>query len=68
MEPHQPPERFGVVEAQVYRSSVFHPVNFTFISTLRLKTIVHLSPGKQAKRCFSCNNFLNELLGLTDFK
>ena len=39
-----PPERFGVVEGQLYRSSVFQPVNFTFISTLKLKTIVHLSP------------------------
>ena len=40
-----PSERFGIVEPHVYRSCVFHPENFAFISQLKLKTIVHLSPG-----------------------
>jgi len=40
----EPPERFGIVAPQVYRSSVFHPVNFSFLDRLKLKTIVHLSP------------------------
>jgi len=44
MESLQAPERFGIVEPQVYRSSVFHPVNFSFVSALKLRTIVHLSP------------------------
>ncbi|GBG32078.1 Tyrosine-protein phosphatase SIW14 [Hondaea fermentalgiana] len=44
METLHAPERFGTVEAGVYRSSVLQPVNFQFVCGLGLKTIVHLSP------------------------
>ncbi len=53
----QPPERFGVVAPQLYRSSVFHPVNFTFLSQLRLKTILHLSPEVTLR---AVENFIKE--------
>ena len=53
----QPPERFGVIAPQLYRSSVFHPVNFTFLSQLRLKTILHLSPEVTLR---AVENFIKE--------
>jgi hypothetical protein len=39
-----PPEVFGRVEPQVYRSNSLLPINFPFILTMGLKTVVQLSP------------------------
>jgi len=39
-----PPEAFGIVEASLYRSNALHPVNFPFLKTLNLKTVIVLSP------------------------
>jgi protein tyrosine/serine phosphatase len=39
-----PPDAFGIVEKGVYRSNSLQPVNFEFVRTLHLKTIVILSP------------------------
>ncbi len=39
-----PPGRFGIVENGVYRSSPLLPLNLPFIKTLKLKTVIRLSP------------------------
>lgn len=57
MEPRHAPERFGTVEAGVYRSSVLQPLNFQFVSDLNLKTIVHLSPEVTLR---AVSKFINE--------
>eukprot|EP01137_Pigoraptor_chileana_P004779 Opistho-2@46896 len=41
-----PPEAFGIVEPSVYRSNSPFPVNFSFLKTLELRTVVVLSPEK----------------------
>jgi len=39
-----PPENFGIVERGIYRSNSLIPINFPFIKTLELKTVIQLSP------------------------
>jgi protein tyrosine/serine phosphatase len=39
-----PPEAFGIVEEGVYRSNEMEATNFPFLSTLKLKNILLLSP------------------------
>lgn len=38
-----PPPAFGIVEPNVFRSASFSEANFSFITTLNLKSVVHLS-------------------------
>lgn len=40
-----PPLRFAIVETNVYRGSYPRPVNFPFLESLRLKTILSLTPA-----------------------
>jgi len=44
--PLRPPLKFGIVETGVYRSDVPTRQSFRFLSTLKLKTAVMLSPDK----------------------
>eukprot|EP00039_Didymoeca_costata_P012308 m.176499 g.176499 ORF g.176499 m.176499 type:complete len:169 (+) comp15445_c0_seq9:375-881(+) len=39
-----PPQNFGYVEEDVFRSGLPQGVNFTFLEKLKLKTVVYLSP------------------------
>jgi len=39
-----PPELFGLVEKDIYRSNTLKPENFPFIKTLNLRTALLLSP------------------------
>ncbi|KAI9143588.1 tyrosine phosphatase family-domain-containing protein [Paraphysoderma sedebokerense] len=52
-----PPEAFGIVEPNIYRSNTLHPSNFSFIKTLNLKTAVILSPEVPSRAVM---NFLEE--------
>ncbi|KAF8423646.1 tyrosine phosphatase family-domain-containing protein [Tirmania nivea] len=40
-----PPLRFAIVETNVYRGSYPRPLNFAFLESLRLKTILSLTPA-----------------------
>ncbi|KAG5357155.1 putative tyrosine-protein phosphatase OCA1 [Yarrowia sp. C11] len=44
-----PPEYFGVVEDGVYRCSALTTLNFAFLETLVLKTIISLNPDRPPK-------------------
>jgi len=44
-----PPDAFGIVESEVYRSSAPQPANLEFLRTLKLKTAVILSPEAPTK-------------------
>jgi protein tyrosine/serine phosphatase len=52
-----PPEMFGIVEPNVYRSNLFFPISFPFIKLLNLKTVLLLSAEVPTK--VVCN-FLEE--------
>ena len=52
-----PPQHFGTVEKGVYRSDMLRPSHFTFIKSLRLKTILVLSPEVTTR---AVTNFLEE--------
>ena len=39
-----PPEMFGIVEPDVYRTKQIYPHNFEFVKRLGLKTLVKLTP------------------------
>lgn len=39
-----PPDAFGRVEEGVFRGAGLQPVNFSFVDTLRLRTLIYLSP------------------------
>ena len=39
-----PPDVFGIVEKGIYRSNAFEAVNYSFIRSLSLKSVVILSP------------------------
>ena len=52
-----PPEQFGVVEEGVYRSCALTPINFPFVQTLCLRTVVNLSPELPVR---SVKQFLHE--------
>eukprot|EP00743_Colponemidia_sp_Colp-15_P012339 GILK01014014.1.p1 GENE.GILK01014014.1~~GILK01014014.1.p1 ORF type:complete len:245 (-),score=39.34 GILK01014014.1:214-903(-) len=38
-----PPEAYGLVEPGIHRSNILHSINFPFISSLNLKTVLYLS-------------------------
>jgi tyrosine-protein phosphatase OCA1 len=38
-----PPANFGMIEPRLYRSGTPHELNYPFLETLHLKTIIHLS-------------------------
>lgn len=40
-----PPLRFAIVEKNVYRGSYPRPLNFPFLESLKLKTILSLTPA-----------------------
>ncbi|CAG8585919.1 6468_t:CDS:2 [Cetraspora pellucida] len=52
-----PPEQFGNVEKGLYRSDMLSPPHLPFIKSLKLKTILLLSPEVPAR---SVSNFLEE--------
>lgn len=52
-----PPEHFGLVEPQVYRSDIFVKQHFPFISQLKLKTILFLSMEAASR---SLRNFVKQ--------
>eukprot|EP01116_Phalansterium_solitarium_P002464 TRINITY_DN12510_c0_g1_i1.p1 TRINITY_DN12510_c0_g1~~TRINITY_DN12510_c0_g1_i1.p1 ORF type:complete len:311 (+),score=80.51 TRINITY_DN12510_c0_g1_i1:128-1060(+) len=65
-----PPEVFGIVEAGIYRSNSLSPINFTFIKTLNLKTVVQLSPEvpiKPVTTFLQENNIALHHLGLKEW-
>lgn len=41
-----PPQNFGVVEADLYRSAQPNELNFPFLERLRLRTIIYLAPDE----------------------
>eukprot|EP00735_Rhodelphis_limneticus_P003937 TRINITY_DN15480_c0_g1::TRINITY_DN15480_c0_g1_i1::g.30568::m.30568 TRINITY_DN15480_c0_g1::TRINITY_DN15480_c0_g1_i1::g.30568 ORF type:complete len:282 (+),score=-7.65,sp/Q1ZXG8/D1060_DICDI/47.50/8e-45,Y_phosphatase2/PF03162.8/1.8e-42 TRINITY_DN15480_c0_g1_i1:138-983(+) len=41
-----PPQAFGIVETNVFRSNPPYPVNFSFLRRLRLKTALYLTPDE----------------------
>jgi tyrosine-protein phosphatase SIW14 len=52
-----PPDVFGIIEPQLYRSSAPDPHSYSFLRTLNLKTILLLSPESPPR---SLTNFLEE--------
>ncbi|CAG8582189.1 322_t:CDS:2 [Paraglomus occultum] len=52
-----PPQHFGTVEKGVYRSDMLRPSHFTFTKSLRLKTVLVLSPEVTTR---AVTNFLEE--------
>jgi protein tyrosine/serine phosphatase len=52
-----PPEAFGIVAPGIYRSSALHPSHFSFLKSLKLKTVVVLSPEAPSR---TITHFLND--------
>lgn len=52
-----PPDAFGRVEDDVFRGAGLQPVNFSFIDTLGLRTLVYLSPDTPHR---SVSDFLQQ--------
>ncbi|KAJ5074511.1 protein oca4 [Anaeramoeba ignava] len=44
-----PPDKFGIVEPGIFRSNTIHDINFSFLQTLKLKTVIQLSPELPTK-------------------
>jgi len=54
-----PPEKFGIVEAGVYRSNALYEINIPFLKQLEIKTVLYLSPDtpvRAIKAFFDENN------------
>jgi len=49
---YYPPQNFGMVEEDLYRSSAPTSVNFPFLDTLKLKTIIYLSPDDPSDKLY----------------
>jgi len=47
---YYPPQNFGMVEEDLYRSSLPTSVNFPFLDTLKLKTIIYLSSDDPSEK------------------
>ena len=43
-----PPQNFGVVEENLYRSGQPSELNFPFLEKMRLRKIIHLAPEEPA--------------------
>lgn len=54
-----PPVSFGNVEEGIYRSAFPTEINFRFLQTLNLKSVVLLAPEREANQSFSL--FLDDL-------
>lgn len=66
-----PPESFGIVEQQVYRSNLPNPMNFSFLKQLSLKTVLLLSqeiPTRLVTQFFDDNGIQLVHLGLRQYK
>ena len=62
-----PPDQYGLVESQVYRSAFLTPASFDFINLLNLRTVVNLSqevPVRAVLSFFQENNITLENVGL----
>ena len=62
-----PPDQFGLVESQVYRSAFLTPASFDFINLLNLRTVVNLSqevPVRAVLSFFQENHIALENVGL----
>lgn len=67
LEYYQPPDQYGQVESQVYRSAFLTPASFDFINLLNLRTVVNLSqevPERAVLSFFQENNITLENVGL----
>ena len=63
-----PPDQYGLVESQVYRSAFLTPASFDFINLLNLRTVVNLSqevPVRAVLSFFQENNITLENVRLT---
>eukprot|EP00126_Sphaerothecum_destruens_P008916 Sdes_comp20383_c0_seq3m14273 len=66
-----PPECFGIVEPGIYRSNIPHPTAFDFITQLKLKSFVILSPATPLRAVsdfFASKNIQLVHLGLKAWK
>ncbi|KAK4535446.1 hypothetical protein CDCA_CDCA05G1471 [Cyanidium caldarium] len=66
-----PPESFGIVEPQVYRSNLPNPLNFSFLRQLSLRTVLLLSqeiPTRVVTQFFDENGIELVHLGLRAYK
>ncbi|KJE97577.1 hypothetical protein, variant 1 [Capsaspora owczarzaki ATCC 30864] len=66
-----PPDVYGIVEPNVYRSNFWHPSNFPFLKSLGLRTLLVLSPDKPLRPIadFCEDNSVNVIhLGLSAWK
>ena len=62
-----PPDQYGLVESQVYRSAFLTPASFDFINLLNLRTVVNLSqevPVRAVLSFFQENHITLENVGL----
>ena len=62
-----PPDQYGIVESQVYRSAFLTPASFDFINLLNLRTVVNLSqevPVRAVLAFFQENRITLENVGL----
>jgi len=62
-----PPDQYGLVESQVYRSAFLTPASFDFIKLLNLRTVVNLSqevPVRAVLTFFQENEITLENVGL----
>jgi tyrosine-protein phosphatase OCA1 len=41
-----PPQNFGMIEENLYRSAQPNELNFPFLEKLRLRTIIYLAPDE----------------------
>jgi len=66
-----PPEVFGIIEPKIYRSNSLNQINFPFITSLALKTVIQLSPEvpiKAVTTFFQENSIRHIHLGLKAWK
>ena len=66
-----PPPNFGYIEPDLYRSAVPNEMNFTFLQTLHLKTVIYLSldaPSVLFQEFLKENNIELKQVSDTEFK
>eukprot|EP01104_Vermistella_antarctica_P004420 TRINITY_DN14876_c0_g1_i1.p1 TRINITY_DN14876_c0_g1~~TRINITY_DN14876_c0_g1_i1.p1 ORF type:complete len:218 (+),score=34.91 TRINITY_DN14876_c0_g1_i1:238-891(+) len=66
-----PPATFGIVEADIYRTNVMHPINFSYVEGLHIKTVLNLSheaPTRSSVSFFREHNINHLHLGLKTWR
>lgn len=51
-----PPQNFGMMEDDLYRSAQPHEQNYPFLEKLKLRTVVWLAPEEPSKRLYEYIN------------